>query len=221
MRHLKSLILLTMLTMTTSSALAQLEYKLELGGMLGMGQYAGDGDYGGFYSNNSFAGSLMARYNINPRMSLKFNLGTSRVTGDALKNASHYPEREGQEWAFSHQLFDLGCQYEISFWAFGTGKGYKGTKRLTPYIQVGFGFTLCNSTFTANIPVGFGIKYKLMDRLNVGLDWTMRFSMSDNLDGIKDPYNIDSGFMKNKDTYGWTMVYISYDLCPKLRKCNN
>ena len=41
------------------------------------------------------------------------------------------------------------------------------------------------------------------------------------LDGIEDPYKVKSGFLKNKDSYSWTMVYISYDLCPKYRKCNN
>ena len=49
----------------------------------------------------------------------------------------------------------------------------------------------------------------------------MRFSLSDKLDGIEDPYKIESGFLKNKDSYSWTMVYISYDLCPKYRKCVN
>lgn len=71
-----------------------------------------------------------------------------------------------------------------------------------------------------NIPVGAGIKYKVKPRWNVGIDWTMRFSMSDKLDGIEDPYRIKSGFLKNKDSYSMTMFYISYDLCPKYRKCN-
>jgi hypothetical protein len=49
----------------------------------------------------------------------------------------------------------------------------------------------------------------------------MRFSLSDKLDGIPDPYSIAGGFLKNKDSYCFTMFYISYDLCPKYRKCNN
>ena len=74
---------------------------------------------------------------------------------------------------------------------------------------------------TANVPVGFGVKYKFRPRWNVGLDWSMRFTLSDKLDGIEDPYKVKSGFLKNKDSYSWTMVYISYDLCPKYRKCAN
>ena len=86
---------------------------------------------------------------------------------------------------------------------------------------MGLGFTYGNKELTMNIPVGFGVKYKFRPRWNVGLDWSMRFSMSDKLDGIEDPYKVKSGFLKNKDSYSWTMVYISYDLCPKYRKCAN
>lgn len=199
----------------------ELEYALELGAMGGVGFYMGDGNLGGFYKNVTGAGGLMGRYNINPRMSLKFDLAYGSIKGNALKGPNKYPAKEGQKWDFNNSLVDLGCQYEISFWGFGTGSSYKGHKRLTPYIQMGLGFTYGNDALTMNIPVGFGIKYKLKPRWNVGLDWTMRFTMSDKLDGIEDPYRIPSGFMKNKDSYSWTMFYISYDLCPKYRKCNN
>ena len=70
-----------------------------------------------------------------------------------------------------------------------------------------------------NIPIGFGIKYKVKDRLNVGLDWSMRLSLSDKLDGIEDPYKIKSGFLKNKDSYCMTSIYVAYDFCAKLKKC--
>ncbi len=189
--------------------------------MGGAGFYMGDANLNGFYKNVTPAGGLMGRYNINPRMSLKFDLGYGSVKGDATKGDNKFPAIEGQKWKFDNSVIDLGCQYEISFWGYGTGTGYKGHKRLTPYIQLGLGFTYGGDALTMNIPVGFGVKYKLKERWNVGADWTMRFSMSDKLDGISDPYKIQSGFLKNKDSYSWTMVYISYDLCPKYRKCNN
>ena len=148
--------------------------------------YMGDAKLNGFYQNVTMAGGAMGRYNINPRMALKFDAGFGSIKGDATKEDNKFPATKGQEWSFNHSLVDVGCQYELNFWGYGTGNGYK-----------------------------------LKKRLNVGLDWTMRLSMSDKLDGIEDPYRIKSGFMKNKDSYSWTMFYISYDLCPKYRKCNN
>ncbi|MCH5176141.1 MAG: outer membrane beta-barrel protein [Prevotellaceae bacterium] len=218
-KRLNALLIAMLLTVGLSAQ--ELEYAMELGAMAGPSFYMGDANLNGFYKNVTMAGGLIGRYNINPRMALKFDLAYGRVKGDATNGANKFPENEGQKLSFNNALFDAGCQYEISFWGFGTGGGYKGHKRLTPYIQLGLGFTYGNDTFTMNIPLGFGVKYKVKPRWNVGVDWSMRFSMSDRLDGIEDPYRIKSGLLKNKDSYSWTMIYVSYDLCPKYRKCNN
>ncbi len=199
----------------------ELEYKMELGGMVGGSFYMGDANYSSLYKNTGLAGGLVGRYNINPRQALKFNIAYGKISGNAMDLENKFPEIEGQKWDFDDSVVDVGCQYELHFWGYGTGKGYKGTKRLTPYIQFGLGVTYGNDVFTMNIPVGVGLKYKLRERLNVGVDWTMRFSMSDELDGIADPYGIQGGMLKNKDSYSFTMFYITYDLFPKLRKCNN
>lgn len=199
----------------------ELEYALELGVMGGPSFYLGDANYHSFYKNTQMGGGLIGRYNINPRMAVKFDLACTSVSGDAAKLKNKFPEQSGQEWKFKNTLVDIGAQYELSFWGYGMGSGYKGSRRFTPYIQLGLGATAGKGTFTLNIPIGVGVKYKLRERWNVGADWTMRFAMSDKLDGIEDPYGIRSGFLKNKDSYSLTMFYISYDLCPKYRRCNN
>lgn len=219
MARLYSIVAALLLALTTGAQ--ELEYAMELGAMGGIGFYMGDANTGGFYKNVTMAGGAMGRYNINPRMALKFDIAYGSVKGNAANGKNKFPAQEGQKWDFNNPLVDVGCQYEMSFWGYGTGTGYKGHKRLTPYIQMGLGFTACKKEFTMNIPIGFGIKYKLRPRLNIGLDWTMRFTLSDKLDGIEDPYRIKSDGLKNKDSYSWTMFYISYDLCPKYRKCAN
>ena len=205
---------------TCVAAQTELEYKMEIGGMVGMSSYMGDANYTGLYKNINPGGAIIARYNLNPRMALKFNIGCGGVSGNVYDGA--YPDDIAAEGLkFKESLYDIGCQYEMNFWAYGTGNSYKNTHRLVPYIQFGLGFTAASGTFSMNIPVGFGIKYKVAPRVNVGVDWSVRLSMTDKIDGIEDPYRIKSGFMKNKDSYCWTMVYVSYDFLPKLRKCNN
>lgn len=214
-------VLVSFFIMTTySTAQTELEYKMEIGGMAGTSTYIGDANYTGFYKNINMGGGVIARYNLNPRAALKFNVGYGGISGD-VSNVAYPDEIDRENLKFSKSLFDFGCQYEMNFWAYGTGNSYKNTHRLVPYIQLGLGFTAASGTFSINIPVGFGIKYKIAPRVNVGLDWTVRLSMTDKIDGIEDPYRIKSGFMKNKDSYCWTMVYVSYDFMPKLRKCNN
>ncbi len=63
----------------------ELEYALELGAMGGPGFYMGDANTNGFYKNVTMAGGLMGRYNINPRMALKFDLGFGSVRKDGTE----------------------------------------------------------------------------------------------------------------------------------------
>lgn len=202
-------------------AQTEMEYKMEIGVMGGTSFYMGDADNSGMYRNLCGSGGIIARYNLNPRMAFKFNLTYSGIKGDGSAIANQYQQYTADQLRFSRGVIDLGCQYEINFWAYGTGKSYKNTKRLVPYLQMGLGLATANKAVGLVIPLGFGIRYKLLDRLNIGLDWAVRFSTSDKFDGIENPYRIKSGFLKNKDTYCNTMLYITYDFFPKLRKCNN
>lgn len=213
--------LLMAAVMPNTLSAQDLEYKMEFGAMAGLGFYMGDANLGSLYKDASFAGAAIARYNLNPRMAVKANLGVGRVQGSVNDKEIFIPERVDLNRSFDNMLVDLGAQFEANFFGFGKEGSYKGHKRLTPYIEAGLGFTYCNSTLSVNLPIGFGVKYKLMERVNVGAEWTMRIAMTDRLDGIRDPYRIEGGFLKNKDAYSWTMLYATFDMFPKLRKCNN
>lgn len=201
-------------------AQTELEYKMEIGGMVGSSVYLGDANYTGLLKNVNFGGGAIARYNLNPRMALKMNIAYGGISGDA-SDVSFAPNIDRDALKFKKSVVDIGCQYEMNFWAYGTGVSYKNTRRLVPYIQLGLGFTAGSGVFSLNMPVGIGLKYKVANRLNIGIDWTVRLSMTDKLDGITDPYKIKSGFWKNKDSYCWTMLFVTYDFWPRLRKCNN
>jgi hypothetical protein len=138
----------------------------------------------------------------------------------------------GLNTTFGRNVFELGAQYECHFFAYGTGAGYKDSRRIAPYLLGGLGLTYApqpaNHVFALNIPIGLGVKYKLAERINMGIEWTVRFTTSDRLDVtnasgliLDDPYGIESIGFKNKDSYSWLMLYVSYDMFPKYRKCNN
>lgn len=208
----------------------ELEYNMELGGMMGGSFYMGDANNTALFKDVAMMGGILARYNINPRMAVKGNLAMGRIKGTTVGLDNKFPQ--GENSAFIRNVFDLGAQFEYSFFAYGTGTGYKGSRRLAPYIQAGVGMTYApkpaNHVFAMNLPVGIGVKCKLAERLNVGAEWSMRFTTSDRLDVVNatglqldDPYGIKSKWLKNRDCYSWLMLYVSYDMFPKYRKCNN
>jgi len=207
----------------------ELEYKMELGAMAGGCFYMGDANTIPL-RNLSLAGGVLARYNFNPRMAVKGDLAVGHIQGTTEGLNNKFPG-EGYQ-TFNSNVYELGAQFAYNFFAYGTGAGYKDSRRMTPYILGGLGLTYApkpaEHVVAMNIPLGLGVKYKLAKRINCGIECTMRITSTDKLDvthkvglALDDPYGIDSKAFKNKDSYALMMVYVSYDLFPKYRKCNN
>lgn len=208
----------------------ELEYNMELGGMVGGCFYMGDANYVTPFKNMSMTGGILARYNINPRMAVKGDLAMGRIKGSTKGLANKFPS--GEHSTFSRNVYELGAQFEYNFFAYGTGTGYKGCHRLAPYLIGGLGLTYApkpaDHVVAMSFPLGLGVKYKIAERINMGAEWTMRFTTSDKLDvtskeglQLNDPYGVKSKGLKNRDSYSWLVLYVSYDMFPKYRKCNN
>lgn len=206
-----------------------LEYRYEVGVMVGGNSYYGDANYSSLMKNMNMMGGIVGRYNINPRLAVKANLAVARISGSTADFDNRFP---GGDVDFSRTLYDLGAQFECHFFAYGDGSGYKRTHRLAPYIFAGAGMTFApepaENVFTMNLPVGLGVKYKIAPRINLGCELSFRFTLSDDLDVTKetapvlsDPYGIKSSGFKNKDSYSFLSISVTYDLSPKYRKCNN
>lgn len=222
----KGLVTLLMLCATlTASAQQDDEYLMEIGGGVGMVSYQGDFN-GKITSGMQPAGAIVWRRLLNPYMGFRVTGMMGKLKGDATRVETYYPDETTRAYSFDRSLTDISVTYEYNFWPYGTGRDYRGAKRLTPFIFGGIGATYVSGgekkVFTANVPIGLGIKYKLKERLNVGLEWSMHFSLSDELDGMADPYGIkSSGAFKNTDCYSGLTLTLTYSFKSKCRTCNN
>lgn len=198
------------------------EYRLELGGGIGMVSYLGDFN-GSILKNMQPMATVLAKYKFNPRMALAMNVSYGQVKGSSKDETTYYPN--ATDYSFKHGLADVGLRFEYNFWPFGTGMEYRGAQRLTPFIFIGAGLTLAKPDKTEagiNLPIGAGVKYKLADRVNMAVEWSMHFCSNDCLDGIDDPYGIKrSGLFKNTDGYSCLGLSLTYDLWAKCRTCHN
>lgn len=201
------------------------QYRMEIGAGVGVVTY--QGDLGGSLTKNMQPmASVVLRRVFNPYMALKFSAAYGKLKGSSADSNTYYPDYAASQYRFNKTLVDAGVTYEYNFWPYGTGQDYRGAKRFTPFIFAGLGATYAggegNSAFTANIPIGLGVKYKAGKRLNVALEWAEHFSMSDKLDGVKDPYGIkSSGQFKNTDCYSAIQLTLTYSFMPKCRTCHN
>ena len=200
------------------------QYRMEIGAGVGVVTY--QGDLGGSLTKNMQPmASVVLRRVFNPYMALKFSAAYGKLKGSSADSNTYYPDYAASQYRFNKTLVDAGVTYEYNFWPYGTGQDYRGAKRFTPFIFAGLGVTYAggegNSAFTANVPIGLGVKYKAGKRLNVALEWAEHFSMSDKLDGVKDPYGIkSSGLFKNTDCYSALQLTLTYSFSAKCRTCN-
>lgn len=234
----RPLLLTLLFLMPTLLKAEELEYRMEAGGGLGLDFYSGDANSAPF-ANMGVMGGFLFRRNFNPRMCLKANLAMGHIYGNTdgvfiPQDANNMTPEGGNpvKLKFSRELLDVGAQFELNFWGYGTGESYKGTSRITPYALMGLGLTLgmgggAGTCCGLSMPVGVGVKYKVRKRLNIGAEWTWRFSTTDKLDAVSknsqltDPYGIVGKGIKNKDSYSFLMFFLTYDFGPKLRRCNN
>lgn len=232
-----SIILIGLLATLTAEAQDE-EYQMEMGGTLGLDFYMGDANKAPL-KHASAMGGFIVRKLFNPRMALKGDLTIGHLTGNTKgyfipQNAGSKTPEGGTpvSFKFNRNVVDLGAQFEFNFWGYSIGEAYKGNSRITPYAVAGAGLTLVTggggSTKVAlNCPVGVGVKYKVMPRLNIGAEWTFRFTTTDALDISKEmrqldmPYAIKSTGLKNKDCYSYMMLFVTYDMFPKCKTCHN
>ena len=204
------------------------EYRMEIGVGGGMAGYLGDFN-GNLTKDLQPMGSLLARYIFNPYYGLKLNVMFGKMKGSSADVKTYYPAFAETPYEFNNSLVGFDLTFEYNFWQYGTGRDYRGAQRVTPFVFGGLGGTYVSikdgdkkSAFTANVPIGIGVKYKINKRMNLGLEWAMHFTLGDELDGQKDPYGItSSGAFKNTDCYSTMQVTLTYSFSARCRTCHN
>ena len=200
------------------------EYKMEIGAGTGLLTYEGDFN-GNLFKECQPMASLILRRTFNPWMALKLNAIFGKVKGSSENVKTKYPDYLNEPYTFSRSLYDVCLSYEYNFMPYGTGREYRGAKKLVPFAFIGLGMVVSSGNdltkAALNMPIGIGIKYKAAKRVNIGLEWALHLSQSDEIDGIKDPYGIkSSGIFKNTDCYSALQLSITYSFMPKCVTCN-
>lgn len=204
------------------------EYKYEIGGVTGMSHYMGDANKSRPFLNPGFSGGALFRYNFSFQWALKTNLITGHVSGNSDNTANKFPFPE--EVAFQRQFFDLGTQLEFNLLPFSDKYAYTGTKPYTPYIFAGAGITYAakkKEFISLNMPFGMGFKYKLKNRVNIGIEFSFRKLFADDFDvvnnesgfNLNEPYDIKSSKLKNQDWYSLTLLFLTWEFSSREDPC--
>lgn len=203
------LLLLLLLPAFLLQAQFQRNRGYEIGGFLGVTNYAGELNHN--FSFRSLGGSLAAvgRYNFNGRTSLRFDVGAGRIAGrDSVAENSF---QQARNLSFRTDYIDWSFNFEFNFFNLVHGSR---DQYYTPYLFGGLAFAYYNpraqldgkwyalrelgtegqrvgqeySRVTAGVSIGFGFKIDLSYEWSLNAEIAARFMGTDYLDDVSTVY---------------------------------
>lgn len=224
------LLIITMIAMATviktaaQTATATAPYKFDFGGSIGLSGYLGEANSSNPFSSPGFTADLAARYIIDTRWSLRGALTYASLSGSTEGMANVLPENA--VYSFSSNVIDLSIRGEVNFFSFGIGETYKRLRRISPYLAVGLGLSMAscdgNTAIAPSLPMAFGVRYKLKERLNIYAEFSMTKIFSDKVDGnqLVDLNRIETDFLKNTDWMSRIAIGITYEFGKRCETCH-
>lgn len=200
------------------------EYKFDIGAGIGMSGYLGDANESNMFAHPGVAFNATFRYLINSRWAIRGMLTGVSLSGSTADMDNVLPE--GKVYDFKSSVYDLGARAEFNFFNYGIGETYKRLTRISPYLSLGLGLAMASSggdtSVAMSLPMGFGVKYKLRPRLNLGLEFSMTKVFGDKVDSseLTDLYQIKSSFLKNTDWYSSLMFTVTYEFGKRCVTCH-
>ena len=195
-------------------------YKFDLGLAMGMAGYWGDLS-GNMFQNPGIAATAMFHYRFDTRWLIRGSFTGASLSGSNKKVANVVPIGTVE---FDGGFYALDARAEFNFFSFGMGETYKRLKRWTPYLALGIGGSLsaANSSthFAMTIPMAFGARYKVSERVNLGAEWTFMKVFGDKVDGFSDLTGVHTDFLRSTDWVSTIQVYFTYEFGRRCTACN-
>ena len=222
---------ITLLIMFLASQAASAQYIGEIGLLGGVSFYNGDANTTKvFYENNPLVGGLL-RLNLNDHFLLRFDVDKGAISG----STDNFPEQgyphKGQA-DFETDFFNIGAQFELNFFKFGMKSWDKEVMRHTPYVTLGPGLCIFESwngnQLAGGLGMGVGYKFKVWNRVNIGVEWTMHKLFRDDIDIaqydnelLDNPYGMPTSNIKNNDWYSCAFLFVTLDIFKRRGVCRS
>jgi hypothetical protein len=226
---MKSLLPLLFALITLNTISAQRETYFETGFLLGLTNYSGDLAESSIELSETQPGyGLYFRYHFSKHFAAKAHIYSGSISGDDANS----PTLSYRNLRFSTSIIEFGT---VAEWHILGKERYSNTGIhnffITPYLFGGLGYTFADtkaeyygdpsSEYAPQyplpeeglrdkfllIPIGFGVRADILDRLVIGAEFGFRPVFSDDLDGIR-----QNGNPNKDDWYYFTGLTISFIL---------
>lgn len=170
------------------------------------------------------------RKNLNKRYALRGGVNYAKLAAtDKFRSSENAAYRH---LSFSSDLWEGYGLLEFNFIPYQLND--RATSRSTPYIFIGLAafrvapetrgrnLDKSNSMIALSIPFGVGMKFNLLGNMGFGIEWGMRKTFSDNIDGLSANYS--GGYQlsntQNNDWYSIIGFVLNYKFLTDKDRCN-
>jgi len=217
-KPMRSIFLIIFLILIFPASNAQ--RKTDLGIIGGAAYYMGEVNMVRHFYNPSPAFGAMARYNFNPRNSLRLHVLYGSIKGD--DNDFNNDFQQARAASFKTSMLDMSLNMEFNFFPYETGKRRKD--KYTPYATAGMGY---NHVFDPDrqgsialiFTGGAGFKMNVTRTISTGVEWSFRKTFNDQLDGLENPGPDYTRFYHNNDWYSIVGIFVTYKFLRYLYEC--
>ncbi|MEO1263241.1 MAG: DUF6089 family protein [Bacteroidota bacterium] len=199
----------------------------QVGGSLGYSNYMGDLVVPTFtFKQSSIAANAFCKKQLNPFFSLRPSLLVGAFSGDD----DFYSRNRNRGNRFKTTFFEMTFIMEYDLLGERRYPRNEMMRRiLSPYIFTGIGFTVLSqsihygsadnpdisasySAVQPAVPIGFGLKKDINKHIQIAMEWGMRLTFTDYLDGVK-----LSGDPSDNDVYLYGGLGVIYRLANYVR----
>jgi hypothetical protein len=159
--------------------------RFDIGLFAGTSYYMGDINRSLHFYNTSPALGGLVKFNFDKHYSLRAGFNFGRIRADDLDFTNILHQTRAAH--FVNNFYDFSLQGEFNFQPFEVTI-FK--KPVSSYITGGIAYTTMTGSArgtgsSINIPFGLGVKYGMSRKVTVGMEWILKKSFSDGMDGIK------------------------------------
>lgn len=213
---MKKYLLLFLCICISSNCLSQIN---ELGFFVGGTNYVGDVGSTNYIKPNNPGGSVIYKYNLNPRIALRGTFSRFSLLGDDADSDNVIRQLRG--FKFKNVVNELAVGIEYNFFHYDLSSAKKTS---TPYIllqvaavdhkarigQTSPGNYIFSRHTSLAIPIGIGYKTRLYGRIAFAVEATVRYTFTDELDYSNSEFpDLDFGGTSN-DWYMFSGVSLVY-----------
>lgn len=200
----------------SSNCLAQMH---EIGFFVGGTNYVGDVGRTNYIQPNNPGGSILYKYNVNPRIALRGSISHFSLLGDDADSENSI--RQARGFSFKNRVNEFAIGIEYNFFEYELSSADKistpyillqiaAVDYETPRLQNAPGDYRFTRNTSVSIPFGLGWKTKVYGKIAFAVEASFRYTFTDELDYSTSRFpELDFGGTSN-DWYMFTGVSLVY-----------